>query len=61
MLNSFMDSSKQRTRISVSMADVGTAKLPGILEGIQKSAYQVFDSTKYFYYDTAWNGKRLKK
>ncbi|CAN5832021.1 MMPL family transporter [soil metagenome] len=56
MLNSFMDSSKQRTRISVSMADVGTVKLPAILAGIQKRAYEVFDSSRYFYYDTSWKG-----
>ncbi|MEP7165918.1 MAG: efflux RND transporter permease subunit [Ferruginibacter sp.] len=47
MLNSFMDSSKQRTRISVSMADVGTEELPVILKGIQKRADELFDSSKY--------------
>ena len=47
MLNSFMDSSKQRTRISVSMADVGTQKLPGILNGIRHRADELFDSSKY--------------
>ena len=47
MLNSFMDSSKQRTRISVSMADVGTQELPVILKGIQKRADELFDSSKY--------------
>jgi len=56
MLNSFMDSSKQRARISVSMADVGTQRLPVILEGIEKRAYQIFDSSKYYYYDTSWKG-----
>ena len=52
MLSSFIDSSKQRTRISVSMADVGTLELPVILSGIQKRANELFDSTKYFYVDT---------
>lgn len=47
MLNSFIDSNKQRTRISVSMADVGTKQLPEILKGIQKRADELFDSTKY--------------
>jgi hypothetical protein len=47
MLNSFIDSSKQRTRISVSMADVGTEALPVVLKGIQKRADELFDSSKY--------------
>ncbi len=47
MLNSFIDSNKQKTRISVSMADVGTLELPIILEGIQKRADEIFDSSKY--------------
>lgn len=47
MLNSFIDSSKQRTRISVSMADVGTVELPVILDRIQKRSAELFDSTKY--------------
>lgn len=46
MLNSFIDSSKQRTRISVSMADVGTGKLPEILAGIRQRADELFDSSK---------------
>lgn len=46
MLNSFIDSGKQRTRISVSMADVGTGKLPEILAGIRQRADELFDSTK---------------
>ena len=47
MLSSFIDSSKQRTRISVSMADVGTQELPVILKGIQKRADELFESSKY--------------
>ncbi len=47
MLNSFMDSSRQRTRISVSMADVGTQQLPVILSGIRNRADQLFDSSTY--------------
>lgn len=47
LINSFMDSSKQITRISVSMEDVGSAKLPLILNDIQKRANQLFDSTQY--------------
>ncbi len=47
MLSSFVDSSKQKTRISISMADVGTKDLPVILDGIQKRANELFDSSKY--------------
>ena len=47
MLRSFMDSSKQRVRVSVSMADVGTVELPIILSAIQKRSDELFDSTKY--------------
>lgn len=47
MLMSFMDSARQTTRISLSMADVGTAKLPAILDSIQKKANQLFDTAQY--------------
>ena len=47
MLTSFMDSSRQTTRISVNMADVGTKKLPIILNGIRERANQLFDTTQY--------------
>jgi hypothetical protein len=47
MMMGFMDSSKQRTRISVTMADVGTKELPGLLDTIQHKANQLFDSSKY--------------
>jgi predicted RND superfamily exporter protein len=47
LVSSFMDSSKQEARISVSMQDVGSARLPLILDSIQKTANNIFDSTKY--------------
>lgn len=47
LLSSFVDSSKQRARISVNMADVGSRRLPVLLEQIQHKANQYFDSTKY--------------
>ena len=47
LVSSFMDSSKQEARISVSMQDVGSARLPLILDSIQKIANNIFDSTKY--------------
>jgi predicted RND superfamily exporter protein len=45
LLKSFMDSDKRYTRISVSMADVGTEKLPVLLENIQNKANQYFDTS----------------
>ncbi|MDB5276935.1 MAG: transporter [Ferruginibacter sp.] len=47
MLASFIDTAKQTTRISISMADVGTEKLPVLLNGIQQQTNQLFDSTQY--------------
>lgn len=45
MLNSFIDTSKRYTRISASMADIGTAKLPMLLNNIQAEADRLFDSS----------------
>jgi len=47
LLTSFMDSARQSTRISINMADVGTKRLPEILNGISKQVSQLFDSSKY--------------
>jgi predicted RND superfamily exporter protein len=49
LLTSFMDSSKQEARISVSMADIGSRRLPFILDTINKRADQLFgtDTSKY--------------
>lgn len=43
----FMDSNRQVARISVSMADVGSKKLPLILKNVEKRAYEIFDSSRY--------------
>lgn len=45
LLGSFVDSSEQYLRISMSMEDVGTEKLPLILDTIQKSVDKTFDSS----------------
>ncbi|MBA2250655.1 MAG: MMPL family transporter [Chitinophagaceae bacterium] len=47
LLTSFMDTARQSTRVSINMADVGTKRLPVILEGIQQRANTLFDSSKY--------------
>jgi predicted RND superfamily exporter protein len=47
VLTSFMDTNRQSTRVSISMVDVGTKRLPEILSGIRARANQLFDTTKY--------------
>lgn len=47
LLHSFVDSTKQKARISVSMADIGSRKLPVLLDKIRPEVYRIFDSTKY--------------
>ena len=47
LLSSFMDSTKQRARISVNMADVGSDSLPKILAAIQNRTDELFDTSKY--------------
>ena len=46
-LLSFMDSARQKTRISVGMKDVGTQRLPHILDTISRRAGELFDSSRY--------------
>ncbi len=47
LLNSFVDSSKSKARISVSMFDVGSRRLPKLLDSIKPEVAKIFDSTKY--------------
>ncbi|MEI9944133.1 MAG: efflux RND transporter permease subunit [Chitinophagaceae bacterium] len=47
LISTFMDSSRQEARISVSMADVGSARLPFILDSIRAISNRIFDTTKY--------------
>ena len=47
MLTSFIDTSRQSTRISINMADVGTEKLPVLLKGIEQKANEIFDTANY--------------
>ena len=44
-LKSFIDTAGQTTRISISMADVGTEALPVLLNKIQTRSNELFDST----------------
>jgi len=47
IVSSFMDSSSQTTRMSINMADVGTVRLPVILDGIKKRSDELFDRKLY--------------
>ncbi|HZI02059.1 MAG TPA: MMPL family transporter, partial [Flavisolibacter sp.] len=47
LVGSFMDENRQQARISVSMQDVGSARLPAILDSVQARADQLFDTAKY--------------
>ncbi|MGN6476811.1 MAG: efflux RND transporter permease subunit, partial [Flavipsychrobacter sp.] len=47
LLLSFMDSTKQKTRISINMADVGSKRLPILLDSIRPKTLQIFDTSKY--------------
>lgn len=47
IVTTFMDSGKQQARISVSMADVGSKRLPQILDSIRNRSDQLFAKDKY--------------
>jgi predicted RND superfamily exporter protein len=47
LLTSFIDTARESTRISINIADVGTKKLPVILQGIRKKSDELFDTSKY--------------
>jgi predicted RND superfamily exporter protein len=47
LISSFVDSSKRYARISVGIEDVGSEKLPIILNDIQQKANAIFDTTRY--------------
>ncbi len=47
LISSFMDSTRQQARISISMADVGSSRLPEILEKIETRSNELFPKEKY--------------
>ncbi|MFM7839281.1 MAG: efflux RND transporter permease subunit, partial [Chitinophagaceae bacterium] len=47
LLGSFLDSSRQEARISVNMADVGSRRLPVILQDLEQKSQRLFDSATY--------------
>ncbi|MFC0774622.1 efflux RND transporter permease subunit [Terrimonas alba] len=47
LVSTFMDTARQEARISISMADVGSAHLPEILDSVNKKVDQLFPKEKY--------------
>lgn len=47
LLNNFIDSNRQIARISVNMKDIGSARLPVLLEKFQKKSDEIFDTSAY--------------
>ena len=47
LLRSFVDSTQQRLRVSINMADVGSKQLPLVLDDLQKKTNALFDSSRY--------------
>ena len=47
LLNNFIDSNRQIARISVNMKDIGSARLPLLLEKFQKKSEEIFDTSAY--------------
>lgn len=47
LISAFVDSTRQKTRLSINMADVGSKRLPVLLDSIRPKTYEIFDSSKY--------------
>ena len=47
LMGSFVDSTEEYLRISMSMADIGTEKLPILLKDIENKANEIFDTATY--------------
>jgi uncharacterized protein len=47
IMKSFIDSNRQVTRISINMADVGSRRLPMILDTLKTMTNRLFDTSKY--------------
>ena len=46
LLHSFVDSNQQEVRISVNMADIGSKRLPIVLDDLQRKTAQLFDTSR---------------
>jgi predicted RND superfamily exporter protein len=50
IVKTFTDSTRQRARLSINMADVGTAKLPSLLDSLKAKSDELFDSSYHVLY-----------
>jgi hypothetical protein len=46
LMSTFIDNNRQVTRISVNMADVGSLKMPALIDSLQQQAGNYFDTSK---------------
>ena len=46
LMSSFIDSSRQVTRISVNMADIGSLRMPELIDTLQRRSADYFDTSK---------------
>lgn len=62
LLRSFIDSTKQKARLSVSMADIGSHKLPALVDSLCPHVLAIFDTGKYNirFTDSVLNSKFVK-
>lgn len=47
LASSFVDSNRQLARLSINIADVGTNRLPALLDSLRPKALELFDSSRY--------------
>ena len=47
LVRSFVDTNQQKLRISINMADIGSKRLPVVLDDLEKKTAELFDSSKY--------------
>jgi uncharacterized protein len=47
LLHSFIDETKQKARISVNIADIGSRRLPALLDSIRPQFKRIFDTARY--------------
>jgi predicted RND superfamily exporter protein len=47
LMSAFVDTNRQMTRISVNMADIGSKRLPLVLDSLQEASRRYFDTSTY--------------
>jgi len=47
LLSSYIDSNKQKTRISITMSDIGSRRLPALIDSLRPGILSILDTAKY--------------